>query len=190
MCTADAMSPASSDMCDQMVVPSISIVIAPPSWAKSPIVWLWNTLCFAMSMTPLATTRSPSSSSMVAIFAPCPIGQALRVGERGQVDPFGAAEIRGVRQRRLADQDQTSASLRNAGAVTVQLHRVCTAERSAVMAQPDEHRGLIAPEISQSREAPLVVWQPDAYELIGTPRRRRVLTSCRGAEHEVTPTAP
>ena len=120
-----------------------------------------------MAVTPLATTRA-----------------------QGQVDPLGAAEMPCVRRRGLADQDQACACLRKAGAVTVQLHRMCTAERSAVVAQPDQHRGTVAPEISKSHHASLVVRQGDIDELIGIARWRRVLTFRRGAKHEVTPTSP
>ena len=71
----------------------------------------------------------------------------------------------------LADQRQRRAERLELLASAMQLHRVCLAINSAVVAQPDERRGTVAPQIAEANVVAVVVGQDDVRKLVRPPRR-------------------
>ena len=101
----------------------------------------------------------------------------------GQVQLELAAEVGRVARRRLADQDEAEAGGLELLPVAVQLNRVLAAVDSAVVAEPDERDGALAPELAEPYVVPVVVEQDDVGERVGALRRMGLLALFCGPEH-------
>ena len=146
-----------------------AISIAPPSCAGWPSVLDCTRPVFAVGRErlrddlrteQLAERRDLGAGGLVA-------GPRL-VGEHGQLDPLAAAEVGRVARGQLADQDQVDAGRLELLTGAMQLHRVGLAIDSAVVAQPDQHRGAVAPQVAEPGLVAVLVGEHDVGE-----RRRR-----------------
>lgn len=86
----------------------------------------------------------------------------------------------GVPWRRLSGQHEPRA--RGLELCAVQLHRVVAAVRSAVVAQPDEHHGSVAPEVAETHVPAVEVLQDDLRECVGALERLRSLALLDGPQ--------
>jgi hypothetical protein len=88
------------------------------------------------------------------------------IREHGQGDLLPAAEVGGVARRRLPDQHQVRAGGLELLTGVVQLDRVCLAVDSAVVAQPHQGGGALAPEIAEAHGVPTLVPEHDLSKLV------------------------
>src|SRR5579864_305075 len=95
------------------------------------------------------------------------VGAAVLVGEDGEIDVLTAAEMGGVARRELADQDERGARRLELIPGAIQLDRVRLAIDSAVVAQPDEGRGAVAPEVAQADLVSVLVREDGVRERVG-----------------------
>jgi hypothetical protein len=99
----------------------------------------------------------------------------MLVGQHRKLDPLSAAEVGGVARGCLADQDERNAGGLEVGAGAVQLHRVVAAVSSAVVAEPDQGDGAVAPEVAEANAVALVVGKDDVGQRVGPLWRLRAL---------------
>ena len=106
------------------------------------------------------------------------IARPVLVSQHGQLDLLATPEVRGVTRAQLADQDEVGARRVELFPGAVQLDRVSLAINSAVVAQPDQRRRLLAPEVPQPDLVSVLVGQDDVGQGVG------------GCRHRVKPTLP
>ncbi len=80
---------------------------------------------------------------------------------------MAAPKMGGVARRELADQDQVGSRCLELIPGAVQLDRVRLAIDSAVVAQPDQRRRTVAPEISQADVVAVLVGKDGVCERVG-----------------------
>ncbi len=80
---------------------------------------------------------------------------------------MAASELRGVAWRELTDQDEAGVRSHELIPGAVQLDRVRLAIDSAVVAQPDQRRRALAPEIAQADRVAVVIGEDRIYEGVG-----------------------
>lgn len=84
---------------------------------------------------------------------------------------------------RLADQREPRAVRLDLVPGAIQLDRVCLAESSAVVAQPHQHGGLVAPQIPKTHIVAVLVGQDDVGQGVGPRRGVGPLPPCRRTGH-------
>jgi acetoacetyl-CoA synthetase len=92
--------------------------------------------------------------------------------------------VRRLARSGLADQHHPRAGGFELVPGAIQLDRVCLAENSAVVAEPDKHRRPLVPEVCQPHRVVVLVGEDDVCEGVSPRRRVRLLLPQRRPEHE------
>src|SRR5204863_8986402 len=102
-----------------------------------------------------------------------------------QVDRLCAPKLLRLLGSSLADHGKACSGLLEPVPRMVQLHRVGSAEHATVVAQEDQHRRLISPELPESHLRAFRVLDDDVLELRAMTRRAGCLGVLGGLQHFV-----
>src|SRR5205085_6984337 len=76
------------------------------------------------------------------------VGAPVRIDEQRKVDSLGSSELRGVSWGTYADDGEAHSGLVELAAGAVQLHRVLATKHSAVVAEENQCRRALEPEVA------------------------------------------
>ena len=164
----EALSPASSDRCDQAMAAvgpdhqrtaELGRVSDGPGLYPARARAGEDALRHAPGAEQLGQVRDLRACGSVA--------DPLLVRKHRQLDPLAPAELGGVARCRLADQHEAGACGLEITPGAIQLDRVILAEDSPVVAEPDERHRPLAPQVAETDVVGLVVGQDDLGEPVG-----------------------
>jgi exopolyphosphatase/guanosine-5'-triphosphate,3'-diphosphate pyrophosphatase len=118
------------------------------------------------------------------------VGLAIGVDEQRQVEVVLLLEVLRVLGRALPDHRELHAGGLELVPVAVQLHRVLAAEQSAVVAEEDEHRGPLRPQVAEPHVRAGRVLEHDVRDRRGVGGCARLPLLAADSEHAANTTAP
>ena len=112
------------------------------------------------------------------------VGAPVGIDEQREVDSLDTSKLRGLSRGTDADDGETHSGLVELLAGAVQLHRVLATKHSAVMAEEDQRRWALKPQVAEPHIPARVVLQDHVLEVTRVDRGMHALPGLYRVKHD------